>query len=327
MESKFLKRIVFLIGYDQTKEIFMCKQQLPFMSFQVSIMPLTREISKINNVKFFKPLRAIFSGSSQSGKTHLIGKILESQSKLFDDDFVSVKYFYPSYLEESPVNYHSITNTPISYLEGFPQKSDVLSMSENSLLIIDDQADQAVKSDLISQLFKVISGKKNISVILVTQNYFIQGKHSRDIRNSCNYVALFRNCCDYLLNKRVCTAFGLKDAYLAAEKEIYQTQVYPYIFIDQTQRAQLSNYRLYVDILNKFKIAFSSTGMKGYILPEDQFLTKFKIISENKEKVIAVEKNEDKKRKISKSSTTHDPTKKTKNNKTNRKRDRYNDTA
>ena len=61
-------------------------------------------------------------------------------------------------------------------------------MPANSLVIIDDQADVAVKSDLISQLFKVISGKKNLSVILVTQNYFLQGKHSRDIRNSCNYV-------------------------------------------------------------------------------------------------------------------------------------------
>ena len=95
----------------------------------------------------------------------------------------------------------------------FPTKEDILNLPENSLVVIDDQADTAVKSDLISQLFKVISGKKNLSVILVTQNYFIQGKHSRDIRNSCNYVALFRNCADASLNRRVATAFGLKNAY------------------------------------------------------------------------------------------------------------------
>ena len=31
-------------------------------------MPLTREIKLINNYTFYKPLRAIFSGSSESGK-------------------------------------------------------------------------------------------------------------------------------------------------------------------------------------------------------------------------------------------------------------------
>jgi hypothetical protein len=261
-------------------------------------MPVTREIPTLSNVYFQKPLRAIFSGSSQSGKTFLIGKILENQKKLFDENFNSVKYFYPTYLEESPVEYHNLTETPISYIAGFPSKTNVLSTPENSLIVIDDQADQAVKSDLISQLFKVISGKKNLSVILVTQNYFIQGKHSREIRNSCNYVALFRNCCDHLLNKRVCTAFGLKDAYLAAEKEIYSTQVYPYIFIDQTQRAQLSNYRLYTEILSKFKSAFSSSGMKGYIISEEDFLTKFKVLSDKLRSVVVSDKHADKKRKI-----------------------------
>jgi len=266
-------------------------------------MPLTSNIRQLENYNFVKPVRAIFSGSSQSGKTFLIGKILESQEKLFGDKFNLIKYFYPTYLDESPVEYHTQTDTPVSYEAGFPNKDDVLSMPENSLLIIDDQADVAVKSDLISQLFKVISGKKNISVILVTQNYFLQGRHSRDIRNSCNYVGLFRNCADASLNRRVATAFGLKLAYNAAERDIYTTQVYPYVFIDQTQRAQLSDFRLYVDILGDFKIAYSKTGMKGYILSEKDFLAAYRIISDKKLFVIASRKNENTERSIQKSST------------------------
>ena len=261
-------------------------------------MPLTREIKKLDNFQFTKPIRAIFSGSSQSGKTYLIGQILENQEQIFGDKFSFIKYFYPTYLEESPVEYHTITDTPVSYEPGFPQKEDILSLPENSLVIIDDQADVAVKSDLISQLYKVISGKKNISVILVTQNYFIQGKHSRDIRNSCNYVALFRNCADALLNKRVATAFGLKEAYLAAERDIYQTQIYPYIFIDQTQKAQLSNFRLYTEILSEYKIAYSSTGMRGYILSEKDFDSAFRIIADKKLVVLAINKHENTKRSI-----------------------------
>jgi len=263
-------------------------------------MPITREIKTVSHFRFQKPIRAIFSGSSQSGKTFLIGKILENQKNMFEDGFEFVKYYYPTYLDESPVEYHMLTDTPVAYSAGFPTKDEILALPQNSLVVIDDQADVAMKSDLISQLFKVISGKKNISVILVTQNYFMQGKHSRDIRNSCNYAALFRNCCDHLLNKRVATAFGLKLAYEAAEKEIYSKDVYPYVFIDQTQRAQLSSYRLYTAVLGDFKIAYSSTGMKGYILSEDDFLSAFKIVSENKLSVIAINKNADTKRAIQK---------------------------
>jgi len=265
-------------------------------------MPYLRDLKIIEDVDFKKPMRAIFSGSSESGKTSLIGKILASQTKLFGDKFDSVKYFYPDFLDEPPVNFHE--EIDISYQQGPPAKEDILSLPSNSLIILDDMADFAVKSALISQIFKVISGKNNLSVILVTQNYFIQGKYSREIRNSCNYVALFRNCADASLNKRVATAFGLKDAYLAAEKDVYQTKVYPYFFIDQTQRAQLSNYRLYTQILGQFKIAYSTLGMRGYILSEKDLLSAFRIVEEKKLSVLVINKNENSKRTISKSTTS-----------------------
>ena len=185
-------------------------------------MTLTREIKTINNFNFQKPIRAIFSGSSQSGKTFLIGKMLEKQSKLFGNDFEMIKYYFPTYLDESPVNYHESMETPICYESGFPTKESVQSMPRNSLLIIDDQYDEVLKSDLMSQVFKVISGKKDLSIIVVTQNYFQQGKYSRDIRNSCNYVGLFRNCGDSSLNKRVAHCFGLQKAYEAVEGYFYR---------------------------------------------------------------------------------------------------------
>ena len=268
-------------------------------------MPIAREIPVISDYQFSLPMRAIFAGSSQSGKTYMIGEMLKHQSEIFSSQFDFVKYYYPSFLEESPVDYHNLTNTPISYSSGFPSKSEVLSLPENTLLIIDDQADTAVKSDLISQIYKVISGKRRLSIILVTQNYFIQGKHSREIRNSCNYVGLFRNCCDDLLNSRVATAFGLKLAYAAAEKELFCCQVYPFIFIDQTQRGQISQYRLYTKIIGKVKEAYSKSGMKGYILSEDDFKAAFTIQSEKNGVVLATIKNENTQGSISKPSKNY----------------------
>ena len=237
-------------------------------------------------------MRAIFSGSSQSGKTYMIGEMLKYQSEIFTSEFDFVKYYYPTFLDEAPVDYHDFIETPISYTAGFPTKSDVLGFPKNTLMIIDDQSDVAVKSDLVSQIFKVISGKKNLSIILVSQNYFMQGKHSREIRNSCNYVGLFRNCCDDHLNSRVATAFGLKAAYAAAEKDLYHSQIYPFIFIDQTQRGQISSYRLFTKIIGKVKEAYSKIGMKGYILSEEDFNAAFKIINEKTGSVIAIRKDE-----------------------------------
>ena len=261
-------------------------------------MPITREISYIDDFKFSLPMRAIFSGSSQSGKTYMIGEMLKYQNDIFSSQFDFVKYYYPTFLDEAPVNYHEFIDTPISYTAGFPTKSEVLSYPKNTLMIIDDQSDTAVKSDLVSQIFKVISGKKSLSIILVTQNYFMQGKHSREIRNSCNYVGLFRNCCDDLLNSRVAQAFGLKAAYAAAEKDLFHCEVYPFIFIDQTQKGQISQYRLYTKIIGQIREAYSKTGMKGYILSEEDFKAGFQIISEKPGVVLAVKKNENKKRPV-----------------------------
>jgi hypothetical protein len=255
---------------------------------------LTLEVEKFDNMNFMKPMRAIFSGSSQSGKTRLIGKILKNQIQLFGEKFELVKYFYPEYLEECPVDWHNDICIPISYQPGFPDKNDILSMPSNSLLIVDDNMAKVVKSELMRQLFNVISGKKNISVICVTQNYFTQGPHSRDIRNSANYVGLFRNCADASLNKRVATAFGLGKAYQKAEEEFFPRNIYPYVFIDQTQRAQISSYRLYVNIFKNPRIAYSSSGMRGYILGEKEFNAAFQILQEKKNSATVV-LNENKK--------------------------------
>ena len=251
-------------------------------------MVLVTEIEKIENFEFFRPMRAIFSGSSQSGKTFLMGKMLENQRRLFGGEFKQVLYYYPEYLSECPVSWHENISSPILYQPGFPNKQDILEMEEGSLLIIDDNMKKVVESEIMRQFFNVISGKRNLSIIVVTQNYFTQGKFSRDVRNSCNMVCLFRNCADATLNIRVARAFKLEKAYVAAEAEIFRNRVYPYIFIDQSQRSQLSGYRVYTDILSKIKRVFSVDGMKGYILSETTFKKVFKVIEEKSRSVRAV---------------------------------------
>ena len=88
---------------------------------------------------FTKPVRALFSGSSECGKSHLIGNVLKHQNDLFGEKWDFIAYFFPRLLENAPVDYENLTDVPLTYYPGFPDKNFVDALPQNSLIIIDDQ--------------------------------------------------------------------------------------------------------------------------------------------------------------------------------------------
>ena len=254
----------------------------------------------LQETQFSFPFRMILAGSSGSGKTFFAGKLLADRS-LFRGCPLSIVYYYPCYLREPPVNWHSTLDIPVSYHVGLPTKEDLVQLPEQSCVVIDDSYDEAIQSSAIDHLFRVISGKRNISVIIMTQNNFSKGKHGRDIRNSCNYSVLFRNCCDASINENVARMAGLRKAYQAAAVDQNGVK-YPYMFLDQSQQGQLSPFRLYTDIFDEYKIAWSVDGMKGYVIGASDFESVFKVISDNSK---FTAKQYDHPRKITKTDKTH----------------------
>ena len=73
---------------------------------------------------------------------------------------------------------------------------------------------------------------------------------------------------------------GLKKAYEAALIDQDET-IFPYYFLDLSQQGQLSTLRLYTNIFSRYKIAFTASGMKNYIIGESDFLRYFKVTFEN----------------------------------------------
>jgi hypothetical protein len=102
-------------------------------------------------------------------------------------------------------------------------------MPEHTVIVIDDNYDAAIKSEAIDHLFRVTSGKHMLNVVIMTQNNFTQGKFGRDIRNNCNFTALFRNYCDASINKKVCSMLGLSKAFQASSLT-QKTESHPYFF-------------------------------------------------------------------------------------------------
>ena len=252
-------------------------------------MPLTTNAVKKEETKFLGPFRMILSGSSGAGKTYFAGNLLKSQ--LFDSHFEFIYYFHPCYLDEAPVNWHETMTVPVSYQTGLPSLEQLTSMPPNSVIVLDDLMDKCNESEVIDQLFRVVSGKRRISVMIMTQNYFAQGKYGRNIRNSCNYAVFLRNCCDATINRRAARAMGLTKPFALAEKDNAEKQ-YPYIFLDQSQKGQVSGYQTYTNIFDRYMKCYSNGGMPSYIIPEKDFLSVFKILQAKNRIVLAQEKNE-----------------------------------
>ena len=253
-------------------------------------MPVTTNAIFKQKDEFISPFRMILSGSSGAGKTHFAGDLI--RANLFEDQIEYVYYFHPCYLDEPPVDWHDSLNIPVSYQTGLPTVEQLTSMPANSLVVLDDLMDKCVGSEVIDHLFRVISGKRKISVMIMTQNYFVNGRFSRNIRNSCNYSVLMRNCCDATINTRAARAMNLTKPVAQAEQNNADKE-YPYIFIDQTQKGQVSGYQIYTDIFGDFQKCYSNAGMPSYIIPEKDFLAIFEIIQQKNRVVLAKQRNAD----------------------------------
>ena len=231
--------------------------------------------------KFPEVWRVFISGSSSSGKTHFAHQLLES--KLFK--YERIYYYHPDLGEENPIDWSDL-EVPIRFQAGLPSREELLDTSRDTCIVIDDLFTEACRSQDISYLFRVLSSKKKLHVIIMTQRYFAET--GMNIRNCSNFHVLMNNV-DVRTNKRVACTMGLQQEFKLAE-ECNRSTLYPYVFIDRTNEARVRNLQVYTDIFSRYKQVIFNR-MKCYIIPEADFKTHFKVIDSH----LAV-KNEDKKR-------------------------------
>ena len=106
----------------------------------------------------------------------------------------------------------------------------------------------------------------------MTQRYFAQGKFSVSIRNSSNFHVLMNNA-DARTNMNVANAMKLRPEITRAT-EINREKLYPYIFLDKTNRARVNNLQVYTEIFNKYREVVIGS-MKYYLLTEQDFKSSF----------------------------------------------------
>ena len=226
------------------------------------------------DLKFADVWRVFISGSSSAGKTHFARELLKAD--LFK--YNRIYYYHPDIQEDFPVDWSSHLSKPILYQANLPSVDELLQIPHYSVIILDDLFTEACEDKNMSYLFRVLSSKRKLHVIIMTQRYFAEGMNALNIRNSSNYHVLMRNA-DARTNLRVGLTMNLKADFLKAN-EMNKKNLYPYIFVDRTNHASVNELQVYTDILSKYKRAVFKS-MPSYILSEADFKAKFKILDQH----------------------------------------------
>ena len=150
------------------------------------------------NREFPDIFRVFISGSSSSGKTFFARNLISEG--LFKCN--RIYYFHPDINETFPIDWEEKLDIPVVIKTNLPTQKDILSYPEYSCLVIDDLYTQASVSKDIDYLFRVLSSKKKLHVIIMTQRYFAEKGNSLNIRNSSNFHVLLNNS-DARFNLRV----------------------------------------------------------------------------------------------------------------------------
>lgn len=139
-------------------------------------------------------------------------------------------------------------------------------IADGTIIVLDDLMTSAYTKP-VCELFTKGSHHRNLSIILITQNIFHQGKYCRDISLNCKYLVLFKNPRDK--SQILPLARQVFPDNPSSFVRIYKDATrkpFGYLFLDLTQTAN-DLLRFQTDIFNK---NFNTVYSPKYLLNELQ---------------------------------------------------------
>ena len=196
-------------------------------------------------IAFDSPSTFIISGPSGSGKSSLLFNILKNINIMFNKPVNKIYYFYSVWQDLFNEN----TSDKIQYIQNIPDEKFINEISDghHKILIIDDLQISALNNDFIANLFTRESHHRNLSIFLILQNLFHQGKYARDISLNTHYFILFRNPRDKNQIKILGNQLGIKEK-LERAYNMATERPYSYLMVDLSPRSE-SQYMLSGNIL------------------------------------------------------------------------------
>lgn len=157
------------------------------------------------DVRWKHPWTSIVCGPTGCGKTIFVKTFLRNLTRMADVRFERVLFYYAEWQEAyRQLQYDSRVKEEekrgetkkniIEFREGLPRPEDYSNDPLTpKLVIIDDLMRESSSCDVIVDLFTKGSHHKNLSVVLISQNLFHQGRGQRDISLNANYIVVFKN--------------------------------------------------------------------------------------------------------------------------------------
>jgi hypothetical protein len=184
------------------------------------------------------PFTMVVSGPTGSGKTfwvlQLIKKSWTASHPAPEKITVCYSEWQPLYDELKELCKEDDTPS-VEFIQGVPD--NIIERFDGHFpqwLMIDDLMHEAGDSKTVSMLFTKGSHHRNISVVLILQNFFLKSKEMRTISLNAQYLVLFKNPRD----KTIITHIG-KQVFPGSVKKLQQifdevtrNKPYSYIFID-----------------------------------------------------------------------------------------------
>lgn len=142
------------------------------------------------NFIFNHPFSLIVAGPSRCGKTYWVINLLLNAAERIIPTPTKIVYCYSHWQPKYEVLKKRIDG--VEWHEGMPTKPYLDEIS-NAILILDDLMAESVNNDQLMSIFTERSHHQNISVILLMQNLYHQGKNSVSIARNTQYMVLFKN--------------------------------------------------------------------------------------------------------------------------------------
>lgn len=176
----------------------------------------------------------LLAGPTMCGKSYFVSQMLAIPGCI-DPAPRSVHWFYGVENVAQQEFIESVSQYPVEFSQGLPRITD-LEQHQNSLIVLDDLMTDVANSPEIAELFTRGVHHKKLSVLLLVQNVFYQGKKAREISLNCNYITLFKNPRDSSqINQLARQVFPNKHRFLQGAYKQATERPHGYLLIDLTQ--------------------------------------------------------------------------------------------
>ena len=144
------------------------------------------------DVRLQHPYTCLVAGPTSCGKTQFVKKLIERGEQVVNGSAEKIIWLYgeyqPAYMDLSSKFPH------ILFIEGIPENlNEYIDPKFRNLIVIDDLMSETGSDKKVTNLFTKGSHHRNLSVILLLQNLFYNGKESRTISLNAHYIVLFKN--------------------------------------------------------------------------------------------------------------------------------------